>query len=132
MAFSSSTGQKRGAPLTLKNSAAETASTTGAASRVAEDFRVAVVTVAVTASAGTSPTLLVVVEGSSDGSNFFTLGTIGSNGHAVGAIGTSPATFTTSATARGAFVAPEYIRYRSVITGSAGQSFTYSVQADLS
>jgi hypothetical protein len=73
----------------------------------------------------------VVVEGSLDGSTWFELGRIGSDGARVGSVGTAPASFSTTGTVRGAFPAPEFVRSRSLVGGTT-PSFTYSVVAALS
>jgi len=123
-------GMKRAnAILALKASGAETANTTGSAFDTGE-CNTLYVQVDVTAASGTTPTLTVVVEGSNDNSNYFVLATIGSNGGAVGAVGTAPANFTTTGTARCAVPAAQWVRYRSVITGTT-PSFTYSVTGEL-
>lgn len=120
----------RGFPATLKASAAETTSTTHNVVNT-KSYGVAAVTVAVTAASGTSPTLSVVVEGSLDGSTWFTLGTVGSDGYSSGSAASAPANFTGAATTRAAFPAPQYVRTRSVVAGTS-PSFTYSVEASVS
>jgi hypothetical protein len=130
MSYDSNTGIRDGQPFEFKAAAAETASTTHAVAHLT-GASVASITVKVTAASGTTPTLLVTVEGSDDGSTWYTLGQIGANGSAVGATATAPTNFTTSATGRGAFVVPEFIRTRSTIGGTT-PSFTYSVEAVLS
>lgn len=130
MSYDSHTGIRDGQPFEFKASAAETASTTHAVAH-ASGASVASIVVTVTAASGTTPTLLITVEGSDDGSNWFTLGQIGANGNAVGATATAPSNFTAAATARGAFVVPEFIRTRSTVGGTT-PSFTYSVEATLS
>jgi hypothetical protein len=111
--------------VTLKASGAETTSTTGPALELG-DARALSFVVAVTAASGTSPTLSVVIEGSDDGTNWHTLATVGSNGYAVGSVGSTPSNFTGAATVRGTCPAARYVRYRSVIGGSS-PSFTFSV-----
>jgi len=127
--YASGSGVVRGTPITLKASGAETASTVGGAVATGPDSGSLYLEVNVTASAGTSPTLLVKIEGSIDGTNWFTLGNIGANGYNSGSVnGTAPTNFTTTAgPIRAIFDLPQYVRYNSTIGGSAGQSFTYSV-----
>lgn len=130
--FSEGTGEDRGRPLVLKAAGTvESTSTTGTAVDTGPDAGSLVVTVAVAAGAtGTSPTLTVVVEGSEDGTNWFTLGTVGANGYAAGTTATAPSNFTTSAvTVNAAFPRPQLVRARSVVGGSATPTFTYGVSA---
>lgn len=120
----------RGTPLALKASGAETASTNGAAVDTGSDGGSLFVQVDITASAGTTPTLLVAVQGSEDGTNWVTLGSIGANGYVAGTPATAPANFTgTAAAQKAVFPRTQYVRYASTIGGSAGQSFTYKVSA---
>lgn len=131
MAYASGTVVIDGNPITLKASAAETASTNGAAVSTGPGRRTAVqVTVDVTASSGTSPTMTVKVQGSLDGStNWVTLGTVGANGYNVGSTAvTAPSNLTTTATVSAVLPAMPFLRYSSVIAGTT-PSFTYSVQA---
>src|SRR6266550_2462543 len=87
MPFSSGTITKRGvAPYVAKASAAEASSTTGTAVNVGEQGS-AYVKVDVTAATGT---LLVFIEGSDDGTTWFTIARIGANGYILGDIGTDP------------------------------------------
>jgi hypothetical protein len=130
MKYASGSVMKRGTAYPAKASGAETASTTGPTIEVA-DTSMAIVTVAVSAASGTTPTMTVVVEGSSDATNWFTIGTIGANGYASGSVGTAPSNFTTAATVAGVFPCPQYIRTRSVIAGTT-PSFTYSVNVEAS
>lgn len=121
---------KRGDPYTLKASSAETASTTGATVETREGGCVHV-EVNVTAASGTTPTMTVVIEGSNDGTNWYTLATFGSNGYAAGAVATAPANFTAAAgPIRGCVPAMQFIRSRSVIGGTT-PSFTYAVSAEV-
>ncbi len=110
---------------TLKASAAQTSSTTGtvvdAGSSGARE-----VLVDVTAASGTTPTMTVVIECQSDGTNWVEAGTVGSNGARVGAVGTAPANFTAVSSARAVLPLTGLTRYRSVIGGTT-PSFTYSV-----
>lgn len=126
--YATTGGMNRGSLYVLKASGAETASTTGGAVNTGDNGGSLYVQVDVTAASGTTPTLTVVVEGSQDGTNFFTLGTVGANGHAVGATGPAPTNFTAAATARGVFPAVQYVRSRSVVGGTT-PSFTYQVSA---
>lgn len=118
----------RGQLLSTKSSGAETASATHASVDTI-DASTAVVTVTVTAASGTTPTMTVVVEGSTDGATWVTLGTIGANGYNVGGVATAPTNFTTAATSRGVFSAPQLVRTRSVIGGTT-PSFTYAVDVE--
>lgn len=113
----------------LKGEAAETSSTTHDSVGTG-DAATAQVTVDVTAASGTSPTLVVVVEGTNDGSTWVELGRIGANGYRAGTSGTAPSNLTGVAQASGVFPATRAIRSRSIIGGTT-PSFTYSVSAEL-
>lgn len=126
MAFVSGGVMERGNVYTIKTSGAETANTTHNTVQTGPAGAV-VLTVAVTAASGTTPTLSIVVEGSVDGSTWFTLGTIGTN-YAVGSSVTAVTNFTAAATTLASFSATEYVRTRSVVGGTT-PSFTYSVVA---
>lgn len=128
MAYTTVNGTVRGTPVILKASGAETASTVGAAVATGPDSGSLYVEVNVTAASGTTPTLTVKIEGSLDGTNWFTLGVIGANGYNVGAVGvTAPTNFTTTAgPIRAIYDAPTYVRYNSTVGGTT-PSFTYSV-----
>ena len=128
MTYATASHINRGKQYTLKASSAETASTTGHAKNTANDSGSLYVFVNVTAVTGTTPTMTVVIEGSQDGSNWFTLGTVGANGYATGTTATAPSNFTAAADTRAAFPAMQFIRSRSVIGGTT-PSFTYSVIA---
>lgn len=125
--FSSALGRwLRRSARTLKASGAETVSTTGASVELGDAATIAVV-VAVTAASGTTPTMVVDIEGSDDGTNWFVLGSFGANGYRAGAVGTAPSNFTAAATARGAVTGARYVRHKSTIGGTT-PSFTYSVE----
>jgi UDP-N-acetylmuramyl tripeptide synthase len=129
--FSTATGMVRGQAVEFKASAAETASTTQAQFDTGADQETLYLIVAVTAASGTTPTMSLVVEGSMDnGTNWFTLGTIGANGYNVGSVATAPTNFTTTATVRALLAVPQLVRVRSVIGGTT-PSFTYSVEGVL-
>jgi hypothetical protein len=101
--------------VSLKASAAETASTTHTALELGDAARVNLA-LDVTAFGGTTPTLDITIEGSNDGTNWYTLGTFAQKVNV--------------ATERKAFLAARHVRSRSVITGSAGQTFTYSITGE--
>jgi hypothetical protein len=122
--YASGSVMKRGAATTPKTSAAETTSTTHPSVDVM-DSGVAVVSVVVSATSGT-PTMTVVVEGSTDGTTFVQLGVIGANGYQTGSVGTAPSNITTTGTYVGIFAVPQVVRTRSVIAGGT-PSLTYSV-----
>ncbi len=111
--------------LSLKTSGAETASTTGASVEIG-DKSILNLVVDVTAASGTTPTLVVVIEGSDDGLTWYELGRIGSDGYRDGSVGTAPANFTAVATVRSSIPAARFVRYRSIIGGTT-PSFTFSV-----
>lgn len=119
----------RGFEQTVKASGAETASTTHDTVRT-KQHNVASVTVDVTASSGTTPTLVVVVEGSDDETTWVELGRIGANGYRSGSVGTAPSNFTGAASGAGVFPAPQYVRTRSIVGGTT-PSFTYSVTVEV-
>lgn len=121
-------GPVRGVPVTLKASGAEGTSTNGPAVPTGSEPGALYVEVNVTAASGTSPTLTVAIQGSMDGTNWFTIGTIGANGYSSTPLGTAPSNFTTTAgPIRAIFHAPMYVRYSSTIGGTGSPSFTYSV-----
>lgn len=128
MTYATASHTNRGKQYKLKASGAETESTTGTARNTADNSGSLYVVVSVTAATGTTPTMTVVIEGSEDGTNWFTLGTVGANGYAAGTTATAPSNFTAAATVRAAFPAMQYVRSRSVIGGTT-PSFTYSVTA---
>lgn len=128
--YATSAGTRRGSVVALKASSAETASTTGGAVDTGTSAVNALVTVAVTAASGTTPTMTVVLEGSVDGTDWVTLGTVGANGYATGTTSTAPSNFTAAATTLAVVPAVQFIRSRSVIGGTT-PSFTYSVTAQL-
>ena len=128
MAYFSGSTRVNGKALTLKASGAQTASARGAAIKVGKGGSL-LVTVAVTAASGTTPTMTVAVQGSVDGSTWVTLGTVGANGYNAGSTAvTAPSNLTTTATVRAVVPAMPYVRYSSTIGGTT-PSFTYSVQA---
>lgn len=120
----------RGDSKTLKASGAETVSTTGTGLEGGGHGSLAVI-VDVTAASGTTPTLLVDIEGSDDGTNWAVIGTIGSNGYRTGSVGTAPANITATGTHRAFLPAARHVRYKSTIAGTT-PSFTYSVTAEAS
>jgi len=111
--------------ITLKQSSAETASATGSGVELGDKASMALI-VDVTAATGTSPTLLVTVEGSNDGSVWYTLAKIGANGVVYGDVAAAPSNFTTAATVRAVVPAARFVRSKSTIGGTT-PSFTYSV-----
>lgn len=125
MSYASSTGIRRGNLFEFKSSAAEITSTTHRSVHPDSAGTVAI-TVAVTAVTGTLPTLSVVVEGSIDGTTWFTLGRAGSDGYSVGSLGTAPADISTVSSVTSVFALPEFVRTRSVVGGTL-PSFTYSI-----
>lgn len=127
MFYISSTGGHRGTgPFEFKAPAAETVSSTHHVTTPDQPGSL-LVTVKVTVATGTTPTLTVVVEGSPDGSTWFTVGTIGANGYSLGSVATAPSNITVPVTVSGLFPAAEHIRTRSVVGGTT-PSFTYSVE----
>lgn len=119
----------RGRQLTLKASGAQTASTNGGAVDTGPDGGSLLVQVDITAASGTAPTLLVAVQGSQDGTNWVTLGSIGANGYVAGTPATEPTNFTgTAAAQKGVFPRLQYVRYASTVGGTT-PSFTYKVTA---
>lgn len=123
--YATGTVVTRGFPVVFKASAAETTSSTHANFTTGPDGGSMVVKVAVSAASGTTPTLLVNVQGSVDGTTWVTLGTIGASLYSVGT-DTTPAVFTTSATTTGVFPRMQYVRTTSTVTGTT-PSFTYAV-----
>jgi hypothetical protein len=127
--YATPSGMHKGTRGSTKASGAETASTTHGSLDTSNSTSVAV-TVNVTASSGTTPTMTVVVEGSNDGAAWVTLGTIGANGYVLGTPATAPTNITGNGAVTGVFPAMQLTRTRSVIGGTT-PSFTYSVTADL-
>lgn len=117
----------RASSVTAKASGAETVSTIGPPVDMGDSYTVSV-TVTVTAASGTTPTLVVIVEGSTDGVTWFQLGTMGAaNAYQAGAPSAgAPANITGADSCKAAFTAPQFVRTRSVIGGTT-PSFTYSV-----
>lgn len=127
MAYTNSSGPVRGSAVVLKASSAETASTTGTSVNTGGDPGGLYLEVNVTAASGTTPTMTVVIEGSMDNTNWFTLGTVGANGYNSGSVATAPSNFTvTAGPVRAYFDSAQYVRSRSVIGGTT-PSFTYTV-----
>lgn len=115
------------ADYTLKASGAETASTTGASVELG-DASSMYLEVVVSAIGGT-PTMVVDVEGSSDGTNWVVIGKIGSDGYTSGSKEAAPANITAAGTYRAILPAARFVRYKSTIGGTA-PSFTYAVTAE--
>lgn len=107
-------------PVVLQASAAKTATYQTAAQSVSE-HGVLRLTLAVTAFAGTSPTLDVVVETSSDGTGagVGAWRSLGAFAQKVGAVASERKSFAG---------ADHFVRLNATIGGSAGQSLTFSVQ----
>jgi VCBS repeat-containing protein len=97
--------------ITLKSSGAQTASTNGTAVETTGGSMS--LTLAVTAASGTNPTLDITIQGSDDGTTFYTLGTFAQK--------------TGVASEKKAFEAPPFVRYASTIGGTDTPSFTYSI-----
>lgn len=122
---------KRGDATQLKLAGAEIVSTTSATVITGDGAGSVYVEVQITAASGTTPTMTVVVEGSNDFTNWFTLGTIGANGYSSGQLGTAPSNFTTTAgPIRGAFTPMQFVRTRSVIGGTT-PSFNYVINVEV-
>lgn len=79
-----------------------------------------------TAPGGTSPTLVVVVQGSNDNQNWIELGRIGSNGYSVGPLATAPSNITAVGVYRGIFPCPKFVRVFLDLNGTS-PSFDVSV-----
>lgn len=118
----------RGASYALKAAGAETASTTGGGIEVG-DGSAAYVEVNVATVAGTTPTMTIVFEGSNDGTNWFTLASLGANGVSVGGAGAAPSNIVAAGLIRGLFSTTQFLRYRSVIGGTT-PSFDYTIRVD--
>jgi VCBS repeat-containing protein len=97
--------------ITLKAAGAQTASTNGTG--VETEGGSMSLTLAVTAAAGTNPTLDITIQGSDDNSTFYTLGTFTQK--------------TAAATEKKSFSAAPFVRYASTIGGTDTPSFTYSI-----
>lgn len=127
--YASGSVLKRGSgPVQTKPAGVETASTTSGVLEVGQ-AAVAHVEVGVTAVSGTSPTMSIVVEGSSDLVNWYTLATIGANGYSVGSVATAPSAITAAGTYRALVPLGQFIRSRSVIGGTT-PSFNYAVNVE--
>jgi hypothetical protein len=110
---------KRGIAHMVKPLGVESVSTTGSTFEVGEAGSVYVPVVVMIA--GT--TLLVVIEGSAEGSTWFTIGQIGLSGFVVGSAAAAPTSITGTGTYPGVFPTMQFMRYRSVVSGS----WTYSI-----
>jgi len=130
MAFATGTGMSRGMPFVFKSLSAETAAVIHGSVEPVNTANLTL-TITVTAVSGTTPTMLLVVEGSADGTNWFTVSTFGANGYSLGSLGTTPTNFTAAATTRGVVPMSEFMRTRSVIGGTT-PSFTYRVEGAVS
>jgi hypothetical protein len=111
--------------VSLKTLGAETASTTASAVELGDKATMSL-EVYVSLVSGTTPTMIVTIEGSHDNSNWFTLGRIGLNGFDVGGLATAPSNITAAGTYRGEIPAARFVRSKSTIGGTT-PSFTYSV-----
>ncbi len=109
-----------GSTLTYADTASNVSST--AATGTATGISTAVLGTAATVTAST--VTLTISQG-------FKIGTIGATAY-VDSGGADPTTIAAVGTFRAVFALPRYVQYRSRITGSAGQSFTYSVTLDSS
>lgn len=128
--YATSTGMHHGTPgVFTKAAGAETVSTTHGLVDGSHSAS-AIVTVNVTASGGTTPTLTVAVEGSNDGTNWVLLGTLGANGYNLGSVATAPSNLTGAATVTGVFPTMGSVRTRSIVGGTT-PTFTYSVLVGL-
>lgn len=117
--------------LTLKAAGAETASTTSSWNELG-DMGAMNLLVNITAISGTTPTMLLTIEGTNDLITAYTLARVGANGVIYGANAlTDPTNFTTGTYAvLCALVSARYVRSRSVIGGTT-PSFTYSVAGSM-
>ena len=80
------------------------------------------------AATGTSPTMLVTIEGSDDTVTAYTLGQFGANGYTLGTPATVPTNFVSATYAiHGSIPAARYVRYKAVIGGTSTPTFTYSI-----
>lgn len=124
-------------PVTVKALGAETVSTTGAMVWLGNSAPGGwwIVTITISATSGT-PTLLLVLEGSSQGSSqgasgpgpgqWYELALVGADGARSFSLGSQPQPFTSTGTFLVPVSSTPLIRYRSVIAGST-PSLTYSV-----
>lgn len=112
--------------LSLKVVGNEITSTTHAAVEVGDHAVLNLEVVVTGTPGGTSPTLLLTIEGSNDAFDWYTLGRIGSNGFGVGPLGTAPADIRAAGTYRAAIPAARFVRSKSTIGGTS-PDFTYSV-----
>ncbi len=128
--FGSGTVSKRGMYFSGKPSAAELVSTTGPSIEVGDAGTVHV-EVNVSAVTGTTPTMVVVIEGSNDLTNWYTLAQVGANGATLGGAAAAPTNITAAGVYRAAVPCTQFVRYRSVIGGTT-PSFTYRVDIEAS
>lgn len=113
--------------VTFKASGAQTESTTGTSVELGDAGSI-YVEVDVSAVGGT-PTMVIDIEGSNDGTNWVVIGKIGSDGYTSGSKEAAPVVITGVGTFRAILPAARYVRYRSTIGGGT-PSLTYSVTAD--
>lgn len=104
----------------------KTAGETSAAQELGDKASIYVECEVYSAPGGTSPTLVVVVQGSNDNQNWFELGRIGSNGYSVGPLDTAPANITAAGVYRGIFPVPKFVRCLLTLGGTS-PSFDLSV-----
>jgi len=127
--YASGNIMKRGASYSGGSGGAmETANTTGPMLDLG-NAGVAHIECVVSAVQGTSPTLLLTFEGSSDSVNWYTLGVLGANGLAVG-LAAAPTNITGPGTYRGVLPVTQFFRRRSTIGGSAGPGVNYTLSIE--
>lgn len=116
----------RGTLVQTKASAAETASSTHLSFDAGQAGSV-VLQIGVTAVSGTSPTLLVNLQGSFDGTTWVTVGAVGATTWSYGD-DAAPTAISATGTYYAVFPAFQFLRTTSTVGGTT-PSFTYSVNA---
>lgn len=138
-------GSIRAHPQTLQTAGTQTGSGTGAAFALHFKATAMIIRFVITAAAGTLPTLDLYLQSSADGgvsyfdvihfaqqtstANLFTLWSCRPDNNQVIATIAGGDTGLAASTGWDAPIDPAHMRMRWVISGSAGQSFTWSVQA---
>ena len=111
--------------VSLLGRSTETADTTHTPQELGDLATLYLAVVVYTTPTGTTPTMVVIIDGSDDAITYFELGRIGANGFAL-ANGTAPSSINAIGTYRGIFPVPRYVRSRSDLGGTS-PSFDYSI-----
>lgn len=111
--------------ISLVGRVTETADTTHTPQELGDLAVMYLAVVVYTTPTGTTPTMVIIIEGSDDSLTYFELGRIGANGYSL-ANGSAPSSINAIGTYRGIFPVPRYVRSRSDLGGTT-PSFDYSI-----